>query len=90
MNFQLSLRQKLDLNNPYLERLKKNPKKNFANIYQVLCVPIAHNVWPLPEVADLATEISQLPKTKIGKKSSQLTQKQQFRVTAVIGRLVNK
>jgi len=32
----------------------------------------------------LATEISPLPKTKIGKKDEQLTEKQQFRVTAVI------
>ena len=32
----------------------------------------------------LATEISPLPKTKIGKKGEQLTEKQQFRVTAVI------
>ena len=32
----------------------------------------------------LATEFSPLPKTKIGKKDEQLTEKQQFRVTAVI------
>jgi len=32
----------------------------------------------------LATEISPLPQTKIGKKDEQLTEKQQFRVTAVI------
>jgi hypothetical protein len=32
----------------------------------------------------LATEFSPLPKTKIGKKGEQLTEKQQFRVTAVI------
>jgi len=36
MHFQLSLSQKLDQSNPYFERLKKNQKKNFANIYQVL------------------------------------------------------
>ena len=51
MNFQLSLSQKLDQNNPYFERLKKNPKKNFANISQVLCFPIAHNVSLLELVA---------------------------------------
>ncbi len=32
----------------------------------------------------LATEFSPLPQTKIGKKDEQLTEKQQFRVTAVI------
>jgi hypothetical protein len=32
----------------------------------------------------LATEFCPLPKTKIGKKGEQLTEKQQFRVTAVI------
>ena len=32
----------------------------------------------------LVTEISPLPQTKIGKKDEQLTEKQQFRVTAVI------
>ena len=31
----------------------------------------------------LATEFSPLPKTKIGKKGEQLTENQQFRVTAV-------
>ena len=33
----------------------------------------------------LVTEISPLPQTKIGKKDEQLTEKQQFRVTAVSG-----
>jgi len=33
----------------------------------------------------LATEFSPLPKTKIGKKDEQLTENQQFRVTAVSG-----
>ena len=32
----------------------------------------------------LATEFCPLPQTKIGKKGEQLTEKQQFRVTAVI------
>ena len=45
---------------------------------------VRHNVSVTEAVADLATEISPLPQTKIGKKDEQLTEKQQFRVTAVI------
>jgi hypothetical protein len=35
---------------------------------------MAYNGWLTDAVADLATEISPLPQTKIGKKSEQLTE----------------
>ena len=55
-----------------------------TEVFSYVSKLLATNVWLPDAVADLATEFSPLPQTKIGKKDEQLTEKQQFRVTAVI------